>query len=87
MGALAPSHWLLLILVVVLLFGTGRISGVMGDFAKGLKSFRKNMADDSDVSMEASESRPTASTIAPPQVPPAAAQAQPQPQPTTVNHG
>jgi sec-independent protein translocase protein TatA len=77
----------LLILVVVLLFGTGRISGVMGDFAKGLKAFRKNMADDSDVSMEA-EHRVPASTIAPPQVPPAAAaQAVPQPQPTTVNHG
>jgi sec-independent protein translocase protein TatA len=85
MGALAPSHWLLLILVVVLLFGTGRISGVMGDFAKGLKSFRKNMADDSDVSMEATETRPAAPTgtiAAPP-----AAQVQPQPQPTTVNHG
>ncbi len=93
MGAMAPSHWLLLILVVVLLFGTGRISGVMGDFAKGLKAFRKNMADDSDVSMEAHETRPAAppappaSTIAPPQVPPAAAQATPvHPQPSTVDH-
>jgi sec-independent protein translocase protein TatA len=85
MGGLAPSHWLLLILVVVLLFGTGRISGVMGDFAKGLKAFRKNMADDSDVSMEAAETRPTppAATIA---APPPATPA-PQPQPTSVNHG
>jgi sec-independent protein translocase protein TatA len=84
MGALAPSHWLLLILVVVLLFGTGRISGVMGDFAKGLKAFRKNMADDSDVSMEASETpraAPTGTIAAPPPAP------APQPQPTTVNHG
>ena len=86
MGALAPSHWLLLILVVVLLFGTGRISSVMGDFAKGLKAFRKNMADDSDVSMEAAESRPAAppGTIAPPA---AAGPQAPQAQPTTVNHG
>ncbi len=89
MGALAPSHWLLLILVVVLLFGTGRISGVMGDFAKGLKAFRKNMADDNDVSMEATETRaaPPTGTIAPPPAPAPAAQVQPQPQPTTVNHG
>jgi sec-independent protein translocase protein TatA len=65
MGALAPSHWILLLLVIVLLFGTGRLSSVMGDFAKGIKSFKKNMADDSDVSMEATESRATG-TIPPP---------------------
>jgi sec-independent protein translocase protein TatA len=88
MGALAPSHWLLLILVVVLLFGTGRISGVMGDFAKGLKAFRKNMADDSDVSMEAEHRAPTGTIAPPPPVAPhAAVQPAPQPQPTTVPHG
>ncbi len=58
MGGLSPIHWVLLLLVVVLLFGTGRLSSVMGDFAKGIKAFRKNMADDSDVSMESAEPRP-----------------------------
>lgn len=52
MGALAPSHWILLLLVIVLLFGTGRLSSVMGDFAKGIKAFKKNMNEDADVSME-----------------------------------
>jgi sec-independent protein translocase protein TatA len=61
----SPQHLLLFLLVVVLLFGTGRISGVMGDFAKGLKAFKKNMADDSDVSMEANETRPTGTITAP----------------------
>ena len=61
MGALAPSHLILLLLVIVLLFGTGRISNVMGDFAKGLKAFKKNMADDTDVSMEAQSERPAGS--------------------------
>jgi sec-independent protein translocase protein TatA len=56
MGAMSPMHWMLLLLVVLLLFGTGRISSVMGDFAKGLKAFKRNMAED-DVSMEA-DSRP-----------------------------
>ena len=68
MGGLSPLHWMLVLLVVVLLFGTGRISSVMGDFAKGLKSFKKNMADDSDVSMEASDrasERPAGSIAAP----------------------
>ncbi len=76
----SPQHLLLFLLVVVLLFGTGRISGVMGDFAKGLKAFKKNMADDSDVSMEASESKPAGSIS-----PPDAARAQ-RPETTSVPH-
>jgi sec-independent protein translocase protein TatA len=48
MFGLAPAHLLLLVLVVVLLFGTGKISGLMGDVAKGIKSFKKGLADDED---------------------------------------
>jgi sec-independent protein translocase protein TatA len=36
-------HILLVLLVFVLLFGTGKISGLMGDLAKGIKSFKKEM--------------------------------------------
>ena len=46
MGGLSPIHWMLVLLVVVLLFGTGRLSSVMGDFAKGIKAFKKGMSDD-----------------------------------------
>jgi sec-independent protein translocase protein TatA len=46
MGSLSIWHWLLVIVVVMLLFGKGRISDVMGDFAKGIKSFKKGMADE-----------------------------------------
>jgi sec-independent protein translocase protein TatA len=45
MGLSFP-HLILLVLVVVLLFGGGRISNLMGDVAKGIKSFKKGMADD-----------------------------------------
>ena len=48
MGFGSPIHWILVILVVVLLFGGGRVSGLMGDVAKGIKSFKKGMADDDD---------------------------------------
>ena len=55
MGSFSIWHWIVVLGVILLLFGGGgKISGVMGDFAKGLKSFMKNMADDSDASMEAS---------------------------------
>ena len=39
-------HILVVVIVVFLLFGKGKISGVMEDLAKGLKSFKKGMADD-----------------------------------------
>ena len=48
MGFGSPIHWIVLMLVVVLLFGSGRISGLMGDVAKGIKSFKKGMAEDDD---------------------------------------
>ena len=48
MGFGSPIHWVLLVLVVVLLFGGGRISGLMGDVAKGIKSFKKGMTDEDE---------------------------------------
>jgi sec-independent protein translocase protein TatA len=46
MGAMSFWHWALVILVVILLFGRGKVSDLMGDVAKGIKSFKKGMADD-----------------------------------------
>ena len=46
MGSLSIWHWALVILVVMLLFGRGKISDLMGDVAKGIKSFKKGMAED-----------------------------------------
>ena len=52
MGLSLP-HILLLALVVLLLFGGGRVSGLMGDVAKGIKSFKKGLSDDDDASRPA----------------------------------
>lgn len=41
-------HWLVLGLVILLLFGKGRFSDMMGDVAKGLKSFKKGLAEEDD---------------------------------------
>jgi sec-independent protein translocase protein TatA len=66
MGGLSIWHWLIVLLVIMLLFGTGKVSTLMGDFAKGIKEFKKNMADNSDASMEASATeKPTGSIAAP----------------------
>lgn len=46
-GAFSWVHWLIVAIVVMLLFGgRGKISSLMGDFAQGIKAFKKGMADD-----------------------------------------
>mgnify|MGYP003353667596 CR=1 FL=1 len=47
MGAWGIQHWLILLVIVLLLFGGGgKISSLMSDFGKGLRSFRKGMAEE-----------------------------------------
>ena len=66
MGSFSIWHWLVVLMVVLLLFGSGKVSNLMGDFAKGIKSFKKNMADEgADASMEASAERPAGTIAAP----------------------
>ena len=49
MGGFSLWHWLIVGLVILLLFGKGRFSDMMGDVAKGLKSFKKGMTEDEEV--------------------------------------
>jgi sec-independent protein translocase protein TatA len=47
MGGLSIWHWLIFLVVALLLFGgSGKISSIMGDVAKGIKSFKKGMSED-----------------------------------------
>ena len=47
MGSFSLWHWLIVLLGVMVLFGgRGKISSLMGDFAQGIKSFKKGMAED-----------------------------------------
>lgn len=39
------AHWIIVVAVVTLLFGRNKVSGLMGDVAKGVKDFRKSLAD------------------------------------------
>lgn len=60
MFGLSPIHLLLLAVVVLVLFGRGRVSEFMGDFGKGIKSFKEGMNDDT------AHSAPPTQQIAPP---------------------
>ena len=46
MGGTSIWHWLVVGVIVMLLFGRGKISEMMGDVAKGIKAFKKGMSDD-----------------------------------------
>ena len=48
MGGLSIWHWLVVGVIILLLFGKGRFSEMMGDVAKGLKSFKKGMTEDEE---------------------------------------
>jgi sec-independent protein translocase protein TatA len=64
MGSFSIWHWLVVLLVILLLFGSGKISGLMGDLAKGIKSFKANMKEDEvkDASMAADPASQTPTT-------------------------
>ena len=46
MGFGSIWHWIIVLIVVLVLFGRGRVSEIMGDFGKGIKSFKQGMSDD-----------------------------------------
>ena len=48
MGSMSLMHWLIVGVLVILLFGGSRFSNMMGDVAKGIKQFKKGMAEDDD---------------------------------------
>jgi sec-independent protein translocase protein TatA len=48
MGGLSIWHWLVVGIIVLLLFGKGRFSDMMGDVAKGIKSFKKGMSEEEE---------------------------------------
>ncbi len=53
MGSMSLMHWIIVLVVVLVLFGAGKIPRLMGDVAKGVKAFKQGMKDDEDPSSEA----------------------------------
>ena len=55
MGQIGPWQIIIVLVLVVLLFGRGKISELMGDVAKGIKSFRSGLSDDEQAAAEQAE--------------------------------
>lgn len=81
MGGVSIWHWIVVGVVVLLLFGRGKVSELMGDVAKGIKAFKKGMSDD-----EAAAAAPTAPPKPVEDQRPAAAAAQPHTHSASTEH-
>ena len=46
MGSFSPAHWLVVLAIVMIVFGAGRLPKAMGDLARGMRSFRTGMRED-----------------------------------------
>lgn len=80
MGSMSIWHWLVVAVIVLLLFGRGKISELMGDMAKGIKAFKKGMAEEETAEKKSDEQ---AKALEQPTVQTASTQAQPAGQPKT----
>jgi sec-independent protein translocase protein TatA len=59
MGAFGPIHWIIVAIVVLLLFGgRGKLSGIMGDAAKGIRAFKDGLKDDTSTVADTSKPLP-----------------------------
>jgi sec-independent protein translocase protein TatA len=47
-GSFSITHWLVVLAIILILFGAGKLPSVMGDVAKGIKSFKAGMKDETD---------------------------------------
>lgn len=67
MGSFSLMHWMVVLAIVMILFGAGRLPRVMGDFAKGIKAFKVGIRDEDEAAADAPPAQ-----VAPPAAAPAA---------------
>jgi len=65
MGFSSIWHWVIVLLIVLILFGRGRIAEMMGDFGKGISSFKKGLNETEETAAKAARIEPPAPAPAP----------------------
>ena len=84
MGSLSIWHWIVVIAVVLLLFGRGKISDLMGDVAQGIKAFKKGMSEEETAKQETPPADGKTIDHQTVQTPPAQPQPNPAPAPNST---
>lgn len=59
MGSMSIWHWIVLLVIVMLLFGAGKIPRLMGDMAKGIKAFKAGMKDEEEAPSQPAQPAPS----------------------------
>src|ERR1700751_841831 len=54
MGSFSLMHWIVVLAIILILFGAGKLPRVMGDFAKGIKAFKAGMKEEDEAEATAS---------------------------------
>ncbi len=73
MGFSSIWHWVIVLLIVLLLFGAGKLPKVMGDLAKGIKNFKAGLKDEDEDAAVVAKPQVVSSQPVPPAAGPAAA--------------
>ncbi|TAD77255.1 MAG: twin-arginine translocase TatA/TatE family subunit [Sphingomonadales bacterium] len=63
MGFSSIWHWVIVLLIVLILFGRGRIAEMMGDFGKGISSFKKGLNETEETAAKAARIEPPAAPV------------------------
>ncbi len=63
MGFSSIWHWVIVLLIVLVLFGRGRIAEMMGDFGKGISSFKKGMSETEETAAKSARIEPPAPVV------------------------
>jgi sec-independent protein translocase protein TatA len=58
MGSLSPIHWLIVIVIVLLVFGPGRLAGVGKGLGEGIRQFKKGLNEEPDGDEKAAAAKP-----------------------------
>jgi sec-independent protein translocase protein TatA len=64
MGSMSIWHWLVVAVIVLLLFGRGKITELMGDVASGIKAFKKGMSEDDEAKKAEEEEKARLEAVA-----------------------
>lgn len=80
MGSFSIWHWMIVLVIVLVLFGRGRVSEIMGDFGKGIKSFKEGMNEEESKKADGPPPAQISST-------PPAPTAEPSPTPSETRNG